>query len=107
MKAVLICFSTKSRQFKSNYDRNRFFRGLYGWRQVINTGNKKYIYERQGLLGGIPHIRVDQSMFIIMERHAEAMREFLDGWEDKIDWQLFNVLLDDDQKKKLRGVLDG
>ena len=103
MKTVLICFSTRSKKFKDNYDRNKFFRGLYGWKQIINTKNKKYTYERHGLLNDIPHIKVDQSMFVIMEKHKEMMREFFDEWEDKINWHLFDVLLDEDQKKMMKG----
>ena len=107
MKAILISFSTRSKEFESNYDRNRFFRALYGWKQTINSQNKKYIYERQGLLGDIPHIRVDHSMFIIMEEHMRMMREFLEEWEEKVDWHLFNVLLDGEQRKLLRRGNDG
>jgi hypothetical protein len=107
MKTVLICFSTRSERFKDNYDRNKFFRGLYGWKQIINTQNKKYTYDRHGLLDEIPHIRVDQSMFVIMREHMRMMEEFFDEWEGKIRWQSFNVLLDEEQKKLLRRDIDG
>lgn len=106
MKTVLICYSTRSKKFPSNYDRNKFFRGLYGWKQIINTQNKKYTYERHGLLNDIPHIKVDQSMIIILEKHMRIMEEFFNEWEDKINWQFFDVLLNEDQKEMLRGGID-
>ena len=106
MKAVLISFSTRSKEFKSNYDRNKFFRSLYGWKQIINTDSKKYIYERRGILDDIPHMKVDQSMFVIMEKHMKMMEEFFQEWEEKISWNLFNVLLDEDQKKMFEGIID-
>ena len=45
-KAVLICFNIQSDKFKSNYERNKFFRGLYGWKQMIkkerNADKRRY-----------------------------------------------------------------
>jgi len=34
-KAVLVTFSVRSNMFDSDYERNKFYRGLYGWRQKI------------------------------------------------------------------------
>lgn len=100
-KAVLICFSIKTKKFDNTYERNRFFRQLYGWKQIINKNYKHYEYRRMGLLDEIPNIRVDQSMFIILKKHLDIMREFFDNWEDKINWHMFDVLLDKKQKKLL------
>lgn len=105
-KAILITFSVKSKKFDSNYERNKFFRGLYGWKQIIKKEEKKYTYRRNGLLDEMPHLKVDQSMFIIMEKHMQKMMEFLDDWEDKINWNKFDVLLNEKQKKKLERCFD-
>jgi hypothetical protein len=105
-KTVLITFNVKTKEFDSNYERNKFFRELYGWKQIVKKQEKRYVYRRDGLLDEIPNIRVDQSMFIIMEQHLERMRRFLGEWEDKINWNEFDVLLKKEQKKLLEEWLD-
>lgn len=101
-KRVLITFSIESRKFESNYERNKFFRGLYGWKQIIKKQEKKYVYRRHGLLDEIPHIKVDQSLFIIAKKHLDRMEKFLDEWEDKVKWDKFEVLLREEHEKILR-----
>ncbi|MBS3052380.1 MAG: hypothetical protein J4428_03340 [Candidatus Aenigmarchaeota archaeon] len=105
-RAIMITFSVKCKEFDGNYERNKFFRELYGWKQIIRKEDKKYEYRREGLLDEIPNIRVDQSMFIIMKEHMERMKEFLEEWEDKINWNEFDVLLNEKQSKLLREWLD-
>jgi len=105
-KTVLICFSIKTKNFRGNYERNKFFRELYGWKQVINRNEKRYEYRREGLLDEIPNIRVDHSMFIILKKHLDIMRKFFSEWEDKINWHEFDVLLNENQKKLLEDWFD-
>ena len=105
-KAVLITFTIRTRDFNSNSERNKFFRELYGWKQIVTTEDKRYEYRRDGLLDEMPHLRVDRSMFIIMRRHLERMREFLEEWEDKINWNEFDVILNNAQQKMMRKWLD-
>ncbi len=105
-KAILITFSVESKKFSSNYERNKFFRELYGWKQIIKKEEKRYTYRRSGLLDEIPHLKVDQSMFIILEKHMQKMIEFLEDWEDKIRWNKFNVLLDKEQEEMLKRCFD-
>jgi len=95
-KAILICFSVNSEKFENKYERNKFFRHLYGWKQIIRKEEKVYSYERNGLLDEIPHLKVDQSSFIIPEAHIRKVIEFLKEWEDKVIWKTFKVLLDED-----------
>ncbi|MFQ6120182.1 MAG: hypothetical protein ACE5KE_09885 [Methanosarcinales archaeon] len=105
-KAVLICFSVKSERFESHYERNKFFRGLYGWRQIITKNvvsdkrpkiqKKVYTYRREGLLDEIPHKKVDQSSFIVPEDSFEKITSFLREWHDKVIWKAFKVLLEED-----------
>lgn len=94
-KAVLICFSVDSEKFESKYERNKFFRYLYGWKQIIRKEERVYSYERNGILNEIPHLKVDQSSFIIPENHIKKIVEFLKEWEDKVIWRMFKVILDE------------
>jgi hypothetical protein len=100
-KAVFICFNTRSEKFGSNYERNKFFRGLYGWKQTIKKETadgkeKTYVYERTGLLNEIPHKKVDQSSFFIDMDGADEIFKFFDEWTDKVIFNAFNVILEED-----------
>jgi len=106
--AVLITFSVRSGKFGSLYERNKFFRGLYGWKQIIRkevfagqkqrTREKVYSYRREGLLDEIPHEKVDQSSFIVPEEEVERVIKFFREWRDKVMWRCFKILLDDDME---------
>lgn len=102
MKAVLITFSMETKKFENGYERNKFFRGLYGWKQIVSKNQKRYVYRRDGLLDEIPHLRVDRSMFVIMKEHFDRMQRFLEEWEDKVIWNKFDVILDKTQEEMLR-----
>jgi hypothetical protein len=105
-RAVLITFTVKTNRFNNNSERNKFYKELYGWKQIVKKERKRYVYRRDGLLDEIPNVRVDRSMFIIMKRHMDIMRKFLEEWEDKIKWDMFDVLLDEEREKMLRGWID-
>jgi hypothetical protein len=104
-KAVLVAFSVKSGMFEGHYERNKFFRGLYGWKQMVRreiivgekhkTKEKVYTYRREGLLDEIPHERVDQSSFIVPEDEFNKIEKFMKGWRNKVMWKAFKVLLED------------
>lgn len=107
-KAVLISFSVKSSRFESHYERNTFFRKLYGWKQIIRKEvvgedereepkKKVYTYHREGLLDEMPHERVDQSSFIVPEDDFEKIEEFFEEWGNKVMWRMFKVLLDKEE----------
>jgi len=106
-KAVLFAFSVKTEKFKSVYERNKFFRGLYGWKQVIKRGvivqkgekekEKVYEYEREGVLDEVPHKKVDQSSFIVPEDEFERIEKFMGEWRNKVIWKAFKILLDKDE----------
>ena len=104
-RAILITFSVESKKFESNYERNKFFRELYGWKQIIRKEEKRYIYRREGLLNKMPHLKVDESVFIIAKKHLEKMEKFLEEWDDKVNWDSFDVLLDTKRWKKLLEVI--
>lgn len=93
-KAVLIAFSVQSSKFENNYERNKFFRMLYGWKQTIPNEKKDYVYQREGLLDEMPHEKVDQSSFIVPEDDFGKIEKFFDEWSNKVIWKTFKVLMD-------------
>lgn len=105
-EAVLVCFSIKSEKFESHYERNKFFRSLYGWKQMIRkevsvekgkqkTQEKVYTYKRGGLLDEIPHMKVDQSSFIVEQDDFDRIMNFFKEWHDKVMWKNFKILLNE------------
>jgi hypothetical protein len=93
-RGVLFCFSVHSSKFDSNYERNKFFRGLYGWKQVVEKDGKRYVYERQGVLKDIPHKKVDQSSFIVNSQDHDKVEQFFNEWHSKVVHNMFKVLLE-------------
>jgi len=100
--AVLISFDCHSDKFDSNYERNKFFRGLYGWKQTIKKNKCTYEYRREGLLDEIPHIKVDSSVFIVAMKEMNRILRYMKEWEDKIDYKIFKVILDRDECERLK-----
>jgi len=101
---ILISFSTQGENFESVSERSKFFEKLHGRKQIIIRQNKKYKYHRPGVLDEIPHIPVDNSVFIIMQEHMKQMEQFFNEWEDKVMVKSFPVLLDDEEMEKLQEV---
>jgi len=99
--AILISFDTKADAFESPYERNKFFSKLHGRKQIIIKGGRRYEYRREGLLDVVPHLKVDNSVFIIMEKHMKLMEDFFREWRDKVMFKSFPVLLDGEEFKKL------
>jgi hypothetical protein len=105
-KAILFAFSVQSGKFESHYERNKFFRGLYGWKQMVRKEviiskkqgpkEKVYTYRREGLLDEMPHEKVDQSSFIVPEDDFVKITKFFNEWGNKVIWKSFKVLLDED-----------
>jgi len=105
-RTVLITFTVKTSKFESMSERNKFYKELYGWKQIVKKQEKKYTYWRDGLLDEMPHFRVDRSIFIIMKEHMNRMRKFFEEWEDKIKWDMFDVSLNKRQEEMLRRCFD-
>lgn len=99
--AVLISFDTVKERFESPSERNRFYWKLYGRKQVVVKQSKKYVYQREGVLEEIPHIKVADSVFIVAMNHMKRMMDFFDEWEDKVELKTFPVLLDKKEEKEL------
>ena len=99
--AILISFDTIKKNFESASERNRFFWGLHGRKQTVVKSSGRYEYFREGLLEEVPHIKVDNSVFIVALKHLQKMLNFFDEWEDKVEIKTFPVLLERDDIKKL------
>jgi len=54
------------------------------------------------LLDEIPHIKVDNSVFIVAMEHMKRMMQFFDEWEDKVRVKTFPVLLCRSEAKELK-----
>ena len=99
--AILISFDTVREKFESPSERNRFYWKLYGRKQVVVKQSKRYVYQREGILEEIPHIKVADSVFIVAMEHMKRMMNFFDQWEDKVELKTFPVILDKKEEKEL------
>ncbi len=100
-KAVVVCFTAKREKFSSLSERNRFYWGLYGRKQIIVKKSKKYEYKREGLLNEIPHIKVDNSVFIITHKYLRKVIEYFREWEEKVEVKFFPIMLRETKPKAL------
>ena len=101
-KAVLFSYHTNSKEFASPSERNKFFSGLHGRKQIVRKGDGEYIYRRKGLLDIVPHIKVDDSVFIVDREKARIVVKFFEEWQEKIGFKQFIVLLGEKDLKKLK-----
>lgn len=99
--AILVCFNTDSKKFKSTHERNVFYRELYGYKQVVTKREKTYTYQKEGVLTQIPNMRVDNSSFIVAQNHLREVEKFFDEWEQKVRWRMLKVLMDDEMERIL------
>jgi len=94
-KASLLTYDTDSKKFDSVYERNKFYRGLFGYTQTVKKNGKTYQYEKDGILDEIPSVRIDDSVFIIAKTRCEEVKEYFSDWGDKVSYRLFTVVLED------------
>ncbi len=104
-KGILITFSINTQKVNPT-QRTVFFRKLYGWKQVVpnEETEKKYEYERPGILDEVPHEKVNPSSFIVPEDQADKIFEFFNEWSNKVMWRTFEVLLDNHMQKIFRDM---
>lgn len=95
--AVIISFDTHGGRFESPSERNRFFRGLYGWEQTVPSRRRVYRYWRSGILDDVPHVKISDSVFAVAHEHMKRVREYFREWEDKIEWEMFEVMMEFDK----------
>jgi hypothetical protein len=107
-EASLLTYSTEKKNFDSVYERNKFYRGLFGYKQTVKKNGKTYEYDKDGLMDGIPNIRIDDSVFIIAKRKTDEVREYFVEWEPKVSYHIFTVVIEDeDIMDKIRGEGSG
>ncbi|MFB6208228.1 MAG: hypothetical protein ABEJ69_02670 [Candidatus Nanohaloarchaea archaeon] len=94
-EASLLTYNTKKRNFDSVYERNKFYRGLFGYKQTVKRNGKRYEYEKNGIMDEIPNIRIDNSVFIVSRRHVDTIEEYFQKWENKVTHHLFQVIIED------------
>lgn len=100
-RVVLVKFSTKKECFKSAYERNLFYRGLYGWRQVVRKSYGKYEYRKSGLLDSIPSLRIGKSLFMVPLGSLEEISDYLESWCEKVRFTTFEVVATRDIIKRM------
>ena len=99
--AIIISFKTKRKEFESDYERSKFFRELYGWKQTVPKAEKKYFYRRNGIMDEIPHIKVADSVFIIAMKNMQKMMRFFDDWNDKVVYEMMEVMMRKNRLKEM------
>ncbi len=93
MQAILITFCINSSRFRSAYERNMFYRELYGWKQITRKTYGRYEYQKDGLLDSIPYIKVDKSLIIITVESLSKLKSFFKDWKNKIKYSEFTIQL--------------
>lgn len=91
----LLTYNTRREKFESMYERNKFYRGLFGYRQTVKKNGKKYEYEKDGLMDQIPNVRIDDSVFILQNKSVEKVEEYFSKWGDKVSYHIFTVMIED------------
>ncbi len=99
-RVCIVSFSIQTKAFSSLSERNTFFRELYGYRQVVKRGKKRYVYLRKGILDEVPHLKIDNSVFLIPEDSLNKILNYFKKWEKKVRYRLIRVLLE--EKKLLK-----
>ncbi|MFB6145883.1 MAG: hypothetical protein ABEJ99_05270 [Candidatus Nanohaloarchaea archaeon] len=103
-EAVLITYNTCKEKFESVYERNKFYRGLFGYKQTVRKNGKTYRYEKDGLMDEIPNTRIDDSVFIVTGENVSEIIDYFNEWGEKISHHRFTVLIDNqDILDKIKG----
>lgn len=94
-EASLLTYNTDREKFKSVYERNKFYRGLFGYKQTVKRNGKRYEYEKEGLMDEIPNVRIDDSVFILSNQDVKRVEEYFKEWGRKVTHHVFKVLIQD------------
>ncbi len=95
-EAALLTYDTRRDKFESVYERNKFYRGLFGYKQTVKRNGKKYEYEKDGLMDEVANVRVDDSVFILAKSNVKKLENYLEEWGEKVAYRIFTVLIEDE-----------
>jgi len=101
--ASLLTYTTHRKKFESMYERNQFYRGLFGYKQTVKRNGKEYEYEKDGLMDEVPNIRIDDSVFIISKTHIDEVKIYFEDWGEKVSHHIFKVIVEDESLIKKLG----
>jgi hypothetical protein len=103
-RADLLTYNTRRDRFESVYERNKFYRGLFGYKQTVKKNGKKYEYEKEGLMDEIPNSRIDDSVFILAKKFTPRVINYFEDWGEKVSHHVFTVVVEDEKIiEKIRG----
>lgn len=94
-EAALLTYDTHSSKFDSVYERNKFYRGLFGYKQTVTKNGKEYNYEKDGLMDKISCIRIDDSVFIFGKKNQPKIEDYFSEWGEKVTHRIFTVIVED------------
>ena len=94
-EAALFTYNTERKNFDSVYERNKFYRGLFGYKQTVRKNGKEYSYEKDGLMDEIPHMRIDDSVFVTSTNYVSRIKTYFEEWGEKVSIHVFTVIIED------------
>lgn len=92
--ASLLTYKTHRDRFESMYERNQFYRGLFGYKQTVKRNGKTYEYDKDGLMDEVPNVRIDDSVFIIDREFRDKVEAYFVEWGEKVTHHLFKVIIE-------------
>lgn len=99
---MLVAYDTIKEKFESRYERNKFYRGLFGFKQEVKQEKSTYHYQKEGLMDCIPHIKVEDSVFIIAQKYLQELKDYFKQWGTGVEYETFKVVLEEDKRDKLK-----
>nr|EGQ40546.1 MAG: hypothetical protein J07AB56_12760 [Candidatus Nanosalinarum sp. J07AB56] len=102
MKAVLVTYEAKRKNFESMHRRNQFYRGLFGYKQTVKRNGKRYEYDKDGLVDVAGVTRVDDSVIVARRGCEEPVLDYMQDWQ-QVSHHVFKVEIQDkDVREKLQ-----
>ncbi|MCJ7429356.1 MAG: hypothetical protein MUP66_03100 [Candidatus Nanohaloarchaeota archaeon QJJ-5] len=92
--ATLVTYETDRNKFSSLSERNKFYRGLFGYKQTVKENGKVYHYEKDGIIDEIPHIKVADSVFIIPKDQTDRLLSYLRDWAEKVTFTTYSIQIE-------------
>lgn len=99
--AILLTYDTERERFASRSERNKFYRGLYGFEQTVEQNNKVYHYEKEGVLDAVPHAKIADATFIIPATEASPVKQYFKTWAGKVNYHTYSIHLTKTEWDKL------